>query len=815
MRIAAVVAVPLILLLLGALQVRQSDYAQELRSRVTQAYESRARLERFLSLHQDLETGQRGYIVTGQPEFLEPYYGARKRVGPELSALKSGFANERAFANLLPELAALSHRKIDFTERTVRLRQQGRTRAAIQLVAGGEGKHLMDRMRMLLARMDAIERSRLQNAAAAADKSRSLTQGMTFGLEALLLLLLGGAAWAIYRSVNATRRAVGRLRDLSARQQAIFEEAMDGMITNDPDGRIESLNRAAAQMWGYEPDELLGRNLGFLIEGTPSEAEVKLFLDKVANNVGKRANRPIEFIARRSDGSNFTADIATSAVPLGDGLHFIGVIRDITDRKRVERMKTEFVSTVSHELRTPLTSIAGSLGLLSVGAAGPLPERAQKLIRIAHSNSERLVRLINDILDLEKIESGKMTFHTKPVSLRPLVEQAIQSNLAFADGYGVKLTLADEGGDPVAIGDGDRLTQVVTNLLSNAAKFSPNGSEVLTSIQPGETNHRISIRDQGPGISKEFQARLFSKFAQEDASDTREKGGTGLGLSIVKQIVEGLGGTVSFESELGKGTVFHVDLPAAAALERSNRRQILICQEDKIAAAEMEAALHKAGFGCDVAPSCSEMRRLTADKTYAAIILDLALPGEESIGLIRDLRADPRYASVPILVASAEGSNNEVSQTIAVVDWLHKPISAEKLVKGVRMAIPADHLPHILHVEDDLDVLRVVAAAFEGRAHLDSVTDLDEAKAALKERRYDLVILDLALPGGSGLELLPVMHRDDGKPIPAVIFSAQDEDPELARRVEALLTKSRASLDDLVQTVETLIAMYMKKSDKE
>lgn len=637
---------------------------------------------------------------------------------------------------------------------------------------------------------------------------------LTFGLEAILLLLLGGAAWILYRSMKATRTAVDRFRDLSARQEAIFDAATDGMIITDSNGNIESLNPAAARMWGYNPNELLGRNLRFLIDGAPTEAEVQLFLDKVAKNVSGRATRAIEFTARRHDGTTFTADIATSAVPLRDDLHFLGVVRDVSDRKRVERMKTEFVSTVSHELRTPLTSIAGSLGLLSAGAAGSLPERAEKLIRIAHANSERLVRLINDILDIEKIESGKMNFVTKPVPLRPLVEQAIQANFAFAEGYGVRLTLAaDASGDATALADADRLMQVLTNLLSNASKFSPKGSEVVTTIVAGETSHRITIRDQGPGIPKEFNDRIFSKFAQADASDTREKGGTGLGLSIVKQIVEGLGGSVSFDSELGKGTAFHIDLPALFTPKKADERQILICQEDMTAAEEIKETLRRAGFSGDVAPSCHDVRKFTAEKTYAAIILDLTLPGDQSISLIRDLRSDPRHASVPILVATSDGSS-EVSQAIAVVDWLHKPISADKLVKGVQKAIPEDDRPRILHVEDDIDILGIVASAFEGRAILESVTDLDEARTALKERYYDLVILDLALPGGSGLELLPVMHRDDGKPIPVVIFSAQDEDPELAKRVEALLTKSRASLDDLVETVETLIAMYMKKSDK-
>jgi DNA-binding response OmpR family regulator len=206
-----------------------------------------------------------------------------------------------------------------------------------------------------------------------------------------------------------------------------------------------------------------------------------------------------------------------------------------------------------------------------------------------------------------------------------------------------------------------------------------------------------------------------------------------------------------------------------------------------------------------VAASVDEVLTLTAKTRYAAILLDLSLPGEESIGLIRKLRSDPRYASTAIVVSAREGASSEISHALAVVDWLHEPVPVERLVEGVAEAIATRKRASILHVEDDPDILRVVSAAFEGHAELTSAVDLESARAALNSRHYDLVILDLALPGGSGLELLSEMRRDDGKLIPVVIFSARDDDPEIANRVEAMLTKSRASLDDLVATVETLI----------
>jgi PAS domain S-box-containing protein len=247
----------------------------------------------------------------------------------------------------------------------------------------------------------------------------------------------------------------------------------------------------------------------------------------------------------------------------------MAIVREITERKNIERMKNEFVSTVSHELRTPLTSIRGSLGLIVGGVAGEIPPQAQSMVEIAYKNSERLIRLINDILDIEKIESGKMIFNFQPVELMPLLEHAIDINRAYGQQFDVTFALESAIAGAWVQADSDRLVQAVTNLLSNAAKFSPPGSRALVSLVRRGGMLRIAIRDCGPGIPEAFRARLFQKFAQADASDARQKGGTGLGLSITKAIVEKLGGQIDVTTEPGAGSMFFIDLPewrAGAAL---------------------------------------------------------------------------------------------------------------------------------------------------------------------------------------------------------------------------------------------------------
>jgi signal transduction histidine kinase len=243
-----------------------------------------------------------------------------------------------------------------------------------------------------------------------------------------------------------------------------------------------------------------------------------------------------------------------------EALGFLRALRYAIERKRSERLKDEFVSTVSHELRTPLTSISGSLGLLMGNAAGSLPRPMARLLSIAYTNCQRLVRLVNDILDIEKMEAGRIVFNFSRVEVRRLVVQVIESNRGFADGYGVRIRLEATRAAAVRA-DPDRLAQVITNLLSNAIKFSPPGNEVVVAIEKGHDNVRLSVRDHGSGIPVDFRPLIFKKFAQADARGARQKGGTGLGLSIVKQIVERLGGEVGFADAAGGGTVFHVQLP--------------------------------------------------------------------------------------------------------------------------------------------------------------------------------------------------------------------------------------------------------------
>ncbi|MCZ8257680.1 MAG: hybrid sensor histidine kinase/response regulator, partial [Polaromonas sp.] len=330
--------------------------------------------------------------------------------------------------------------------------------------------------------------------------------------------------------------------------------------------------------------------------------------------------------------------------------------------------------------RTPLTSIRGSLGLISGGVAGQLPEAVKTLVGIAKSNCERLIRLINDILDIEKIESGKMTLDLQTVALQPLLEQAVAANEGYGKEKNVSLALVfEDDGEPLQVrADSDRLTQVVTNLLSNAMKFSPNDGVVEIHVSRSIRHVRVEVRDRGPGIPEEFRKRIFQKFSQADSSDTRQKGGTGLGLNISRAIIERLGGSIGFDTRTGEGTTFFFELPewqeplpTETSVLNTGLPRILICEDDRDIARLISLMLEKAGFDPETVFSAEEALERLQHERYTAITVDLKLPGQDGISLIRTLRAQLATRDVPVVVISASAAEGRVrfnEQSLTVQD---------------------------------------------------------------------------------------------------------------------------------------------------
>jgi PAS domain S-box-containing protein len=363
----------------------------------------------------------------------------------------------------------------------------------------------------------------------------------------------------LQKELQERHRAEGVVRLGEARNRAILAHMIGGMITFDEQSRIESVNPAAEKMFGYPEEELIGRSLALLIADAPA-GDPEAYLRKAHKAA---IGRLTEWSGRRKNREVFSAEAALFEFEAPEGRRFACNFQDISERREVDRLKSEFVSTVSHELRTPLTSIRGSLGLLAAGVLGDFPPQAQEIINLAQRNAVRLTVLINDILDFERLESGKVEMEIEDVDLQPLFEKSLESVRPVADEQKIAVVC-----EPTALrlrADADRIVQVLVNLLSNALKFSPAGSAInVWAEEEGEARVRIFVNDQGLGIAAEDHHRIFERFAQVETSDQRGTGGTGLGLAICKAIVEHHGGRIGVDSAPGKGSTFWFELTAAA-----------------------------------------------------------------------------------------------------------------------------------------------------------------------------------------------------------------------------------------------------------
>lgn len=526
--------------------------------------------------------------------------------------------------------------------------------------------------------------------------NEALVFGLGLGLSLLVFFLTSSLALRHSRAqalANEMTRHIRQSRhDLRLSEERLslaLKGSNDGLWDLDLEAGSMFASPRAWEMLGYRPNELT--------------CDLKLWERlTVAEDLAQQKARLAQTMLSNVD--HFTTELRLQhkhghVVPVllrghiqrdpqGMAQRISGTLMDLTERKRVEQMKNDFVSTVSHELRTPLTSISGALGLIVGGALGAAPPAMQQMLEIAYRNSLRLGHLINDLLDMEKIAAGKMSFELREHSLGDLLEESLASNQALCEQHGVRCTL-EHPADVLVWVDGLRLQQVLGNFLSNAVKFTPEGGEIRLHSSLRGTKVRISVTDQGPGIPEAFRSRVFEKFAQADASDSRQKSGTGLGLAITKELIERMGGTVGFDCVPGQGTTFWCELPIQIPPAESDCRdgqpRILVVEDEPDTGRLLHMMLREGGYGVERVQSLHQAREKLAASHYEAMTLDLHLPDGSGMQLIDELRDQPAMQDLPIVVISA-AHQFEQAQFPAGIVWLHKPITNAQLLVAVEQA---------------------------------------------------------------------------------------------------------------------------------
>jgi PAS domain S-box-containing protein len=614
----------------------------------------------------------------------------------------------------------------------------------------------------------------------------------------------------------------GRAEELYRQQEILLDSVADGICGVDPHGLVSFANPAAARLLCAPAVSLTGKPVHELLHGSaaPSRQCAEDCPLRHATEHNKAASG--EDIIFRSDGTSFPAEYVLT--PILDQGRFSGSVlsfRDISQRYALDRLKDEFISTVSHELRTPLTSIRGALGLLSSGILGEVNDKAANLLRIALTNSDRLVRLINDILDLERIQSGREPLAFRPVQLAEIVRQAIDGMAPVAEAAGVQL-LHDTTQVEIAA-DPDRLLQVLTNLLSNAVKFSPPNSPVSIMMRPGSAGVTLSVIDQGRGIPADKLEAIFGRFQQVDASDSRQKGGSGLGLAICRTIVLQHSGRIWAERNPVRGSTFRVFLPykptpaeapANVFDSEPGHGTVVLADANSESRPRIAAQLTRHGYRV-IETATVEQTLAAAHEGVEAILLDTTLDGMNGWEILPLLRRLNPEASTPIVLLSLENMQSPADLPAGAEGWVDKPINEDTLLGELaRVLCGPGEKARILVVEDDLDLAEVIGRIFSGEdISVKLAHSLQEALDACFSFQPHLLVLDIGLPDGDGFNVVDWLRKQrDFAHLPLVVYSGRELSPSERRQLTLGPTHFLAKARVQPQQLEALVLTMLRSS---
>jgi PAS domain S-box-containing protein len=596
-----------------------------------------------------------------------------------------------------------------------------------------------------------------------------------------------------------------------SRLRALFELSPVGIALNDfATGKFLDGNQKLIKPTGYSEAEFKSLSYYDLTPSEYSEKEAEMLT--MLSTTSRYGPFEKEYI--RKDGTRYPVLLNGVLVEDVEGRKLIwSIIEDISERKHLEELKSQFISTVSHELRTPLTSITGALSLLLSGRLGEIGSKAQSMLTIANNNSKRLVTLINELLDFEKLTSGRMQLELSSLELLPLIKTAVNDNSTYATEKNINISLNTDAfsrNDTRIQVDEQRFHQIMSNLLSNAIKFSPAASTINISVVDQEDTVRVMVSDHGSGIPDDFKARIFKRFQQAKGSDRRAASGTGLGLAITKELVEAMGGQIDFVSTHGEGSCFYFDLPAVhsdtnvSSVQSTSAKSIIgpkrntLVVEDDPGACEVLAEIYiQNGFNVQTAHSVQEARRFITSDLFMLISLDLKLPDGNGLDFLHEIRASKLNAKSKVIIISGEqvSSTSRKNYRSAQLDWLLKPVSDSALTETISRMAGNRQAFSVLHVEDDTDLNRIVNSMLGDNFTVTHANTLGKAQQLIDSSDFDAVLLDIGLPDGNGADLVPAI-RSKSPSAAIIILSGQDLSDSTSLKIqESLLKTSLPSVD--------------------
>ncbi|MGI8741782.1 MAG: PAS domain S-box protein [Bryobacteraceae bacterium] len=640
------------------------------------------------------------------------------------------------------------------------------------------------------------------------------------------------------------KRAEDALRENEARKTAILESALDCIISIDQDSRILEFNPAAEKTFGYRRDDVLGQKLPeLIIPPQYREGHYHGMAHYLATGVGPVLGQRIEITGMRAGGAEFPVELAVSRIVADGPALFTATLRDITARKQAEqdlqtakaaaeaanRAKSSFLASMSHELRTPLNAIIGYGEMLQeevedLGAKALIPD----LQRI-HSAGKHLLALINDVLDISKIEAGKMELFVEDFEVSTMVEEVVSTvaPLVAKNGNVLEVRVAADSGAMRT--DLTKVRQSLFNLLSNAAKFTKEGAitvEVGKEQVAGQEVVRFQVSDNGIGMSREQLSRLFDVFEQADSSTSRRFGGTGLGLALTRRLCRLMGGDIMVESAPEMGSAFTIRLPRQApmatevpAVTKTHAQEpagegrkgtVLIIDDDPAARDLLRRLLTKEGFRAETAVSGEEGLVRARELKPTAITLDVMLPQMDGWAVLNALKADPDLVGIPVIMLTMVDSRN-LGYALGASDYLTKPVDRRQLASVLRKYTCENPPCPVLVVDDDPDVRRLLRQMLEteGREVAEAADGL-EALARISELIPELILLDLMMPRMDGFEFsMELSRRPEWSRIPVVVLTAKDltaeERVRLNGHVERVLQKGAYTRAELLEEVRRAV----------